>query len=178
MENQTVFAKPINVNKVKSQGMREKIKATGSDCQQLAETLKLDNLHSLTLTCLIKPWKKGGVAISGEITAVIEETCVVTLESFKTEITEPIERYFERATNDQSAAPVLELDDIDDVPDVIENTHIDIGAIAIETLALLLSPHPRKPGVVFDDHLEFDPDSEEEKAGKNPFDVLKQLKKH
>ena len=179
MENLTVFARPINVNKVKSQGMREKVDATAIECQQLTETFKLDKLHSLRITCLIKPWKKGGVALSGEVTAVIEQTCVVSLESFKTEINEPVERYFERPANDQSAAPVLELDDFDeDVPDVLENTHIDIGAIALETLVLCLSPHPRKPGVVFDDHIEFDPDSEEEKAGKNPFDVLKQLKKH
>ncbi len=174
-----VFSRPINVEKIKSLGLREHITANEQECKLLAQQLDIKAVKDLSLTCVLMPWKKGGVQINGEISATIEEICVVTLEPFTTQVRESVERIFERAGGPPAQAPVLDLESIeDDVPDVIDGGSIDIGEIAVETLALSLSAYPRKPGAVFQNHMESDPDSNDDPAKKNPFDVLKQLKKH
>lgn len=176
---ETLFSRPINVEKVKSRGLREKISARSDECEKLAAQLGVNKLDLLNFNCALMPWKKGGVEISGSVTATFEETCVVTLETFTTEIKQDVKRYFERAGRASPEIPVYDLESIeDDIPDSFEGGKIDIGAVAVETLALCLSPHPRKPGAVFTDHVESDPDSPDDPARKNPFDVLQQLKKH
>lgn len=174
-----LFSRPINVEKVKSKGVREKISAKPEECEKLTSQLNINKLDALNFDCTLMPWKKGGVEVSGVVTATIEEICVVTLEVFTTEIKQDIKRYYERAGRSAPEIPVVDMEKLeDDLPDQFEGGQIDIGDIAVETLALCLSPHPRKPGAVFTDHVESDPDSPDDPARKNPFDVLQQLKKH
>lgn len=178
------FSRPVKVEKVKSKGIREKVSASPEELQNLAQRLQIKAVKSLEFDSLLKPWKKGGVAVSGTLSAKIEEVCVVTLEPFVTDVSVDVERFFER-DNARSASPTsadVAMQDLeafdDETPDVIEAGIIDIGEIAVEELALTLSPHPRKPGAVFQDHIETDPDNDEETAAENPFAVLKNLKKH
>lgn len=174
-----LFSRSINVEKVKSRGLRENIAARPEECEKLADQLGLNKLSALSFNCVLMPWKKGGVEISGSVSATFDETCVVTLENFTTEIKHDVKRYFERAGRAAPEIPVLDLEGIDDdIPDSFEGGKIDIGEIAVESLALCLSPHPRKPGAVFTDHMESDPNSVNDPARKNPFDVLQKLKKH
>ncbi len=173
------FSRPINVEKVKSRGQREKITASQQECAELADQLSVNNIEFLQFNCVLMPWKKGGVEVSGHLTAKIEETCVVTLEPFETEILQEVKRYFERPGRTESEIPFLDLENIgDDVPDVLEHGIVDIGDVAVETLALCLMPYPRKPGAVFSDHVESGPESADDPAKENPFNVLQQLKKH
>ncbi|VAV90315.1 Conserved hypothetical protein, gene in Ubiquinol-cytochrome C chaperone locus [hydrothermal vent metagenome] len=185
MKNQQIeaaensFSRPVNVDKVKSRGQRENIAASQQECEKLAGQLSINKVEALSFRCLLMPWKKGGVEVTGQVTATIKETCVVTLEPFSTEISQEVKRYFERASRQKSDIPLLDLENIEDeMPDIFDNGIVDIGEVAVETLALCLSPYPRKPGVVFADHLESNPESDDDQAKENPFDVLQQLKKH
>ena len=173
------FSRPLNVTKLKSKGLREHITANQEERSKLAEQLAIDAVDVLSFKCVLMPWKKGGVELTGQLTATIKETCVVTLEVFATEVLQDVKRYFDSPRRTETEPPLLDLESIDDnVPDIIENGMLDIGDIAIETLALVLSPHPRKPDAVFIDHVESNPDSPDDPAKENPFDVLQQLKKH
>jgi len=174
-----LFSRPINVEKVKSKGLREKIAARPDECEQLANQLGINKIEALNFDCVLKPWKKGGVEVTGIVTVKFREVCVVTLDVFATEMQQDVKRYFERAGRSSPEIPVVDLEQIEDsLPDSFEGSKINIGDIAVETLALCLSPHPRKPGVVFTDHVESDPDNLDDPARENPFDVLQQLKKH
>ncbi len=170
------FSRQINVEKIKSKGLRQTITANEQERKNLTEQLTLKAIDTLNFNCLLLPWKKGGVELSGQVTATIRQTCVVTLEVFTTEISQDVKRYFESAGQTKSEMPVLDLEDIeDDISEVLENGLLNIGDIAVETLVLCLSPYPRKPGAVFADHVESPPG---ELKGENPFDVLQKLKKH
>ena len=143
----------------------------------MTEILGLDDLKELRFECELQPWKKGGVRIIGTVNAKIREICVVTLEAFESEITEPVDRYFLHPTKSAPQEEVIDLENIDlDEPDEIDDGSIDLGAIAIETLALTLSSHPRKPGAKFEDYIESQQQDDEPQMRKNPFDVLKTLK--
>ena len=176
------FSRPVNVDKIKPQGLAETISATPQECEALTQQLKINSLEALSFNYKVLPWKKGGVEVSGVINATIEEICVVSLDPFTSEVSEPVKRFYERHSDVAAKNPLLDLETLDDLdddlPDLIEDGMIDLGEVAVETLALSLSPYPRKPGVVFEDHVESDPELNDDSGRKNPFEILKDLKKH
>jgi uncharacterized metal-binding protein YceD (DUF177 family) len=117
-------------------------------------------------------WRGGGLAVAGEVSATVEQTCVVTLEPMTSELREPIELAFvpPRAGDPAEAAA----DEIDpaavDEPEVLVDGAADLGAAATEFLLLAIDPYPRKPGAVFEA-------PKNEDAGAHPFAGLAALKK-
>jgi len=172
-----VFARPFAVERIKTKARIEKINANEEELAQLTQILGLNDLKELRFECELQPWKKGGVRIVGTVFATICEICVVSLDPFESKVNEPVDRYFLHPTKSAPQDEVIDLENIDlDEPDEIDNDSIDLGAIAIETLALTLSSHPRKPGAKFADYIESKQQEDEPEERKNPFDVLKTLK--
>lgn len=118
-------------------------------------------------------WRGDGLRLSGEVTAVVTQNCVVTLEPIESEIAEPIELTFlppaahaaPAATAASATVPV----EGEDPPEPLVNGTVDLGVIAMEFLLLGIHPYPRKPGAVFAPPAEPEPG--------NPFAVLATLKK-
>jgi hypothetical protein len=115
-----------------------------------------------------------GLRVDGEVSAAVEQTCVVTLEPMTSEIREPIDLIFMPAASaprpDEPAAE-KEIDPTAaDEPEELVNGVADVGAVATEFLLLAIDPYPRKPGAVFDA-----PNAGEE--GAHPFAALAALKK-
>jgi uncharacterized metal-binding protein YceD (DUF177 family) len=117
-----------------------------------------------------------GLRVDGEVTAAVEQTCVVTLEPMTSEIREPIDVVFMPPSG---AAPAHNTQDeteeaIDlaavDEPEPLIGGVADLGAAATEFLLLAIDPYPRKPDAVFDS-----PD--QGAAGAHPFAALAALKK-
>jgi uncharacterized metal-binding protein YceD (DUF177 family) len=116
-----------------------------------------------------------GLKLAGEVSATVEQTCVVTLEPMTTDVRESIDLVFVPA--EAEAEP--ELDQIPDVidpeapdgPEPLVNGTADLGAVATEFLLLGIDPYPRKPDAVFDA-----PEGPGQDAGANPFAVLAKLK--
>jgi len=116
-----------------------------------------------------------GLKLAGEVSATVEQTCVVTLEPMTTDVRESIDLIFVPA--EAEAEP--ELDQIPDVidpeapdgPEPLVNGTADLGAVATEFLLLGIDPYPRKPDAVFDA-----PEGPGQDAGANPFAVLAKLK--
>ena len=113
-----------------------------------------------------------GLRVEGEVTAEVEQTCVVTLEPMTSEIHEPIDLVF---MPPGGAVPVHGTEEeIDpaaaDEPEPLVDGAADLGAAATEFLLLAIDPYPRKPDAVFDS-----PDQGD--AGTNPFAALAALKK-
>jgi len=115
-----------------------------------------------------------GLQIDGELSAAVEQTCVVTLEPMTTEIREPINLVFMPATAVARPGETEAEEEIDptaaDEPETLLDGVADVGAIATEFLMLAIDPYPRKPGAVFDA-----PKSDDE--GAHPFAALAALKK-
>jgi hypothetical protein len=111
-----------------------------------------------------------GLRVDGEVSATVEQTCIVTLESMTSEIREPIELVFMPA----GASAPADATDLDptaaDAPEDLVDGVADVGAAATEFLLLAIDPYPRKPDAVFDA-----PTSDD--AGAHPFAALAALKK-
>jgi hypothetical protein len=170
--NAPAFSRPLAVDEVPPEGVDVTISATEAERQAIAAADGLEGLAKLEGNLHVAPWRKGGLAVTGEMRARVTQICVVTLDAFDSEVVEPIDVKFapvatphglasserlvvsasrprRRGAKPQEApAPVVEFEG-EDPPDPLVEGHIDLGALVAEFLALALDPHPRKPGIAF-----------------------------
>jgi uncharacterized metal-binding protein YceD (DUF177 family) len=136
--------RPLEVEHIPAGGCTEYLVADAAELAALATRLKLPRLHGLRARLRATRLRTGGAAVAGELTADIEQTCVVTLEDFRSTVTCPVDRIF---------LPPKEIPDDDsaeaDADPVIEG-RIDLGELVTETLSLNLDAYPRKPGARFE----------------------------
>jgi uncharacterized metal-binding protein YceD (DUF177 family) len=154
------FSRPFEVARLPNSGSHEKLLATATECETLAKRMQVPAIHALSAKLLVKPWRGGGVKVTGDLLADVEHVSVVSLEAFTQRYDLPVERYFAPESHATS-------DEDDDLIDVIEGGSLDLGELLAETLALELDQYPRKPGETFASGDEPEP----EKA-PNPFSGL------
>jgi uncharacterized metal-binding protein YceD (DUF177 family) len=143
------FSRLIPVDRVPDLGSREKLEANEEERASLAARFDLVSIQALTGKMELKPWRKGGIRVTGRMEAHITQNCVVTLEPFETHVSFDIERFFLGKTN-AGATQVRDVESLEgDEPDLIVDNSIDLGELASEELGLTLDPYPRRPGVEF-----------------------------
>lgn len=114
----------------------------------------------------------------GRLTATTTQGCVITLAPVVQSVDEQVRRGYTPLTTGEDGAEIdLDPDaDDDDDPDGFTD-EIDLGQLALETLALALDPYPRAKDAVLDRHLFAPPGTEplSDEAIK-PFAKLAELK--
>ena len=108
-----------------------------------------------------------GVRVTGQISARVGQTCVVTLEPIENDLEEQVDLMFSSASTGASQTDTI---DGDEPPEPLMDGKLDLGAIATEFLLLGIAPYPRKAGV------EFAPVIVDDGSAK-PFAALEALKK-
>ena len=98
---------------------------------------------------------RGGIRVTGRLTATVTQPSVVTLEPVRQEIAEPIDRIFLPGGEKDFAGPAnaeifVDLEG-EDVPDHFEGNEADLTDLIVETLALAVDLYPRAPGESLDD---------------------------
>ncbi len=156
----------VDVTNIPPQGSHVVVEATAEECAALAKDFKLPAIHRLAGEYRLTSSAKG-IHVAGRVRALIEQTCVVTLDPFESEIDEEVDVDFAEPSG-MPAEPPTEMHEYEP-PDEIVNGHVDLGALTAEFLVLGLDPYPRKPGVNFDYKSEDRIDS--------PFAALSKLKR-
>lgn len=118
---------------------------------------------------------RGGIRVTGRLTARVTQPSVVTLEPLTQEIAEPIDRIFLPGGEKDYAGPAnaeifVDLEG-EDMPDHFEGNEADLSDLIVETLALSVDLYPREPDASLED-AGFKPDVE----ATSPFAALKALK--
>jgi uncharacterized metal-binding protein YceD (DUF177 family) len=118
---------------------------------------------------------RGGMRVSGRLTAAVTQPSVVSLEPLQQQIDEPIDRIFLPGEEKTYAGPAdaevfVDLEG-DDLPDHFDGNEADLTDLIVETLALAIDLYPRGPG----ETPETTGDAPNP-AGDSPFAVLKALK--
>jgi Large ribosomal RNA subunit accumulation protein YceD len=141
----------------------------------MAAVAGLRNILSASASLDLALKRGGRVHVTGRVRARIGQTCVVTLDPIESEIDEDIDLMFAPAEqisqlSDLVEEPAESDPEIPDPPEPIVNGVIDLGRLATDALFLAVDPYPRKPGAVFEPHLEAaDPED-------HPFAALKALR--
>lgn len=166
------------------------IEASEEECVDLARRFSIEGMSKATANLTLT--SEGGhiIHVTGHFDAVITQECVVTLESFDKEISEPVEGWFadketmvsfaaakkERDVA-RSQAEVEMLDEKDDPEPIIEGC-IDLGELVAQHMSLAIPLYPHKDGVKYeigDDDVQIDDKSP---LRKNPFEALKDWKEN
>src|SRR5205823_13508709 len=94
IEPRLELSRPIEVSRIPPAGSAETIVAEPSERALIAELLRLAAVHSLTAELTLTRWRGEGVQVAGKFVAEVEQICVVTLDPFRAQISDTIERYF------------------------------------------------------------------------------------
>lgn len=178
------LSRPIKVDDVPEGGVEIAIEADVDERAAIAKSAGLIAVDSLEAHLEVSKQSETKFRVAGALRARITQTCVVSLESFESEIRADVDSDFaredskdrprrvvtaRRAEPEPPASFAAELD----APDPIVDGRIDLGALVVEFLVLNLDPYPRKPGVIFDGaNYSGSPD-----LVHSPFAALKNLKK-
>jgi uncharacterized metal-binding protein YceD (DUF177 family) len=162
---------PVHVEDLPEQG-RDFVHAADETVRPaIASAAGILALPRLEASFHLRSHGRGGVHVTGTVSATVQQSCVVTLEPLINEVTEAVDVTFlpPGAANAAAAEEVLEPGS-PEPPEVLADGTIDLGALAVEFLLLGIDPYPRKPGAVFD--------APSIGAGEaNPFAALAALKK-
>jgi uncharacterized metal-binding protein YceD (DUF177 family) len=134
----------------------------------IAKLAGLRALPRLAATFDVALRGRGGLRVSGQVSATVGQVCVVTIEPVDNEIEEEVELSFA-----SDAGPALASQgeaEAEEGPETLVDGTVDLGAIATEFLLLAIDPYPRKSGAVFEPPAKLD-------AGNHPFAALAALKK-
>lgn len=140
----------------------------------LAEELEIVSIDRLQVKLHAVRFR-GGIRVTGRLTAVVVQQSVVTFEPVTQEIGEPIDRIFLPGAEKTYAGPAnaevfVDLEG-EDIPDHFDGNEADLTDLIVETLSLAIDPYPRAPGESLG---ELGSDGLEEEL--NPFASLKKLK--
>lgn len=172
------FSRPIALDRIGLKDKSYEISADEKERAALAERLGVPAVKSFDATIRLRLTSGGKIVrLSGHIKAALTQICVVTLEPIPTSVEESFSRLYSVEAGDEMEEVVVDMEE-DDVPDPIEDGHIDMGEAAAEHLALAMDPFPRAPGVAFDVPPEFSPEQEAEpELPRSPFAELAALRK-
>lgn len=170
MPMEKIWSHPVVVADIPDTGSHIELSA---DVATRGTVAKLAGLRDLPrLEAVFDLVRRGeGVAVTGEVTAQVGQTCVVTLEPMESEVRERVDIVFapETGAGEGDGKPARRKAK-GEPPEHLENGVVDLGAIATEFLILGIDPYPRKDGAEFTQ-----PNPSDEKA--KPFAALATLKK-
>jgi uncharacterized metal-binding protein YceD (DUF177 family) len=147
-----IFSRPIDLVLIKADGTVRRIAASEAERQALAKTYDLLALDSLEAEAKLSLGPAHSIVVEGQVTGVLSQACIVTLEPVEQTIEETFTRRFVRPDAPGAPAPPAPGAEIhidpeeDDPPEVLEGSTIDLGAIVREHFVLAIDPYPRAPG--------------------------------
>jgi len=145
------FSRPFLVDEWRDSEAKVAITADARERAALAAAFGLPAIAALTAEFTLERAGRTRIHVHGRMDATVTRICVVSLDSFETEASEPIDVTFAPEAEARAAAEqeVRGPASIEGPPDPIIEGRIDLGALAAEFLALGLDPYPRKPEVDF-----------------------------
>jgi len=177
------YSYTVNASRVVDKDQKLVVEPDPAGLEAIARAYNLNAIEGLKADFTLKPYRKAGLRVVGTLDATVDQTCVVSLEPFKSRLALDVDRTFEpyssrtRKIRDLNDEGEIEIDlESLDPPDVIEDGVLDLGAVICEELALALDPFPRKPGVSFEGGGADDAEPDEEERKPSPFAALKALK--
>ncbi len=109
----------------------------------IAAEMGLDGLRKMRVTGKLAPLGKRDWRFTGHIGATVTQPCVVTLEPVNTRIEEDIQRSWRAGLEPETASEAEMPEDADEEP---LGAVIDLGAVALEALALAIPLYPQAEG--------------------------------
>src|SRR3954453_17170563 len=132
----TPWSVPVAVDDIPETGLHMEIEAPGDVRTALAKLANVANVARLSAVFDLTR-QAAGAHVAGRVSALVGQTCVVSLEPIENPVDEAIDVTFGPAAG---PAPSGE----DEPPEPLREGALDLGALATEFLLLGIDPYPRK----------------------------------
>lgn len=169
----TIWSSRLARENVPEDGMHVEISADAATRAALAQSAGLRDLPRLQAQFDVTRSGRDGLHVVGEVSALVGQNCVVTLEPIEKNILEPIDLVFiadqQASLGDAEGEASFGLSEAEP-PEPLVGGAVDLGAIATEYFLLGIDPYPRKEGASFEAPAAGD-------VAVNPFAALAALKK-
>jgi hypothetical protein len=171
-EARTPWTAPIRVEEIPDGGRQIELHPDDATRAALAAFAGLRELPQVSAAFEVRRHGRDGLRVTGEVQAVVGQTCVVSLEPMQSEVHELVDVVFQPAGEASSAAAGegAGASADQDPPEMLNDGTADLGALATEFLVLGIDPYPRKEGAVFEPPATGAPDA-------GPFAALARLKR-
>lgn len=145
----TPWQVPVRVEDVPESGRHVRLNADAATCQAIAKAIGILGVARLQAAFDVTRQGRAGLRVTGDLSATVTQACVVTLEPVPGEVEEEVDLRFSSDPRETTVeGEQMEVAEVDP-PEPLVGGAVDLGAIAVEFLALGLDPYPRKPGAVF-----------------------------
>ena len=147
---------------VPARGLEVRRVATGAECAALSAANAPAVFTAFAARYHLRPLAKGRFALEGEITATVEQTCVVSLDAMTSELREAVrmELWPEEQVADPPLTASMDVDVDHAIADELDvepfgvDGRLPVGRVLAEAATLALDPYPRRPGAVLDEAVE------------------------
>jgi hypothetical protein len=141
---------PMSIGDVPEAGLRVELEADEPTRRAVAKAAGVSDIARLKARFDLARRGRNGLHVTGTVSALVGQLCVVSLEPVVSEVNEAIDLSFGDETSIQTSARSLDMAvDAADPPEPLINGMVDLGAMATEFLILGIDPYPRKSGAAF-----------------------------
>jgi hypothetical protein len=138
------------VQDIPEEGLAVERSASPEECAAVARSLDLLSCHSLTARYTMGPRSGGHVHLWGTVEAVVEQSCVVTLEPLLSRVAESFRvDFWPEGEIPEAAGGELDFADQLDLEPIVAG-RIEVGNVVFQAVANGIDLFPRKPGATFD----------------------------
>lgn len=166
----------VKVRSVPQAGIALTLRADADQCAALARAHDLEFVEAFVAALNVIPWQRDGMRLTGQLTATIIQSCVITLEPIRTtlqlEIDVTLLPETSELTNDIIAGEIVIDPEGPDEPERFSGGVADVGSIVEEIFATNIDPYPRSEGA----HFEQSADAAQDEDAPSPFAKLAALK--
>jgi Large ribosomal RNA subunit accumulation protein YceD len=145
---------PVAVEDITEDGQHLMLVADAETRAAIARLAGLRDLPRLEGNFEVRRQGNGGLRVTGQVSATVGQTCVVTLEPLANAVDEDVDLLFMPQaavpSDDSGEAAAAQGDVKRNDPEPLIGGVVDLGALATEFLILGLDPYPRKPDAVFE----------------------------
>jgi hypothetical protein len=168
-----LWSVPVTLADVPETGRQFDIVADERTRTALARALGVRALPRLAASFVVNRQGRSGLHVAGQVSATVDQTCVVSLDPVDSDVIEQIDLVFEPPGEAPERSGTAEdlAKEAEEGPETLEGGILDLGAVATEFLILGIDPYPRKPGATF-----AAPQASATEGADHPFAALAALK--
>ncbi|WP_412057888.1 YceD family protein [Bartonella sp. DGB2] len=150
-QNHVSLHYPVPVQTLPTKGRLFHINLKDDERQTLAARYDLCAVHHFNADIKLLPWKGSGVRVTGRLSVVFVQNCVISLEEIESQLDELFEALYVPADSKLANTPAPDAKGVllfeahgPEIPEIFHGSTINLGSIIEEFFSLNINPYPRK----------------------------------